>query len=211
MGAFANDVSTLSSLGGVVRTVGATVMHFHSGWSGPTECFGHEGYYAGDGRYRYVGHQQDRRALGQENRTIWNVKPDHSVSPKSVAISGRQRKQGVPKDGASANRSRGSKEQTGPRSNASANDDEAKLNAERGPGEVAAEPDRVPEEKTEAKTEAGTSLQWPPNRTVRFPKPDQLVSSGSGQRKASRTTASGMAPTPHWCPLGLTPNQRRKI
>jgi hypothetical protein len=32
-------------------------MHFYPGWLGPTEGFIHRGYYAGDGRYRYVGHQ----------------------------------------------------------------------------------------------------------------------------------------------------------
>jgi hypothetical protein len=37
------------------------LMHFHLGWSGPAEGFGHGGYYAGDGRYRSVGRQQDRR------------------------------------------------------------------------------------------------------------------------------------------------------
>jgi hypothetical protein len=31
-------------------------MHFHPGWSGPTEGFGRIGYYTGDGHYRYVGH-----------------------------------------------------------------------------------------------------------------------------------------------------------
>jgi hypothetical protein len=32
-------------------------MHIHPGWSGPTEGFGHGGYYVGDGCYRYIGHQ----------------------------------------------------------------------------------------------------------------------------------------------------------
>jgi hypothetical protein len=34
---------------------------------------------------------------------------------------------------------------------------------------------------------------------------------GSGQKKASKTTALGMAPAPHWCSPGLTPSQRRRI
>jgi hypothetical protein len=32
-------------------------MHFHPGWSGPSEGFGHGGYYTGDGCYMSVGHQ----------------------------------------------------------------------------------------------------------------------------------------------------------
>jgi hypothetical protein len=63
----------------------------------------------------------------------------------------------VPKDGASASRSRGSQDYIGPRSKASANNDKVKPDVEKGLGEVAAEPYRVPEEKTEAKIEAGTS------------------------------------------------------
>jgi hypothetical protein len=38
-------------------------MPFHPGWSGPAEDFGYSGYYAGDDRYRHVGHQQDSRIL----------------------------------------------------------------------------------------------------------------------------------------------------
>jgi hypothetical protein len=55
-------------------------MHFHPGWSGPTQGFDHGGYYIGDGRYEHAGHQQDRRASGQENRTVWNAKTDHLIS-----------------------------------------------------------------------------------------------------------------------------------
>jgi hypothetical protein len=76
---------------------------------------------------------------------------------------------------------------------------------------VAAEQDRVPEAKIETKIEAETCSQWPPNRTVRFPKLDHLVSLGSEQKKASRTTAPRTAPTPYWCPPGLMPRQRRRI
>jgi hypothetical protein len=39
------------------------LMHFHLGWPGPVEGFGHRGYYAGDDRYIHAGHQQDMRAL----------------------------------------------------------------------------------------------------------------------------------------------------
>jgi hypothetical protein len=55
-------------------------MHFHPGWSGPTQGFDHGGYYVGDGRYRHIGHQQSRGASGQENRTVRNAKLDHPVS-----------------------------------------------------------------------------------------------------------------------------------
>jgi hypothetical protein len=102
----------------------------------------------------------------------------------------------VPKDGASGSRSGGRQDQTGPRSETSANNDKTKPGTEKGPREVVAKPDRVLEEKIEAKTEAWTSSQRPPNRTTRFPKPDHSISSGSGPRKASRTTVPGMAPTP---------------
>jgi hypothetical protein len=64
-------------------------MHFHSGWLGPTQCFGHEGYYAGDDRYRHIGHQQDRRALGQENRIVWNAKLDHPIFLEVAATPSR--------------------------------------------------------------------------------------------------------------------------
>jgi hypothetical protein len=42
-------------------------MHFHPGWLGPSEGFGHGGYYAGDGHYGSISHQQSRRNLRQEN------------------------------------------------------------------------------------------------------------------------------------------------
>jgi hypothetical protein len=38
-------------------------MHFHPGWSGPAEDFGHGGYYTGDDCYGSVDHQHDRKAL----------------------------------------------------------------------------------------------------------------------------------------------------
>jgi hypothetical protein len=85
----------------------------------------------------------------------------------------------VLKDGSSANRSRSSQGQIGVRSETSAND-EAKLDMEKGPKEVAVEQDRVPGTEVETKIEAGTSSQQPPKRTVQFPKPDHLISSISG-------------------------------
>jgi hypothetical protein len=72
-------------------------MDFYPGWSGPIEGFGHEGYYAGDGHYRYVSHQQHTWASRQENRIVQNSKSDHPVSPKTAAVSGHQCEQGVPR------------------------------------------------------------------------------------------------------------------
>jgi hypothetical protein len=112
------------------------------------------------------------------------------------------------KDGSSADERGSSHGRTWSRSKTS-NNDEAKPDAEKSLEEVAAEQDRVPEAKIETKIEAGTCLQWPPNRIVWFPKLDHLVSLGSEQKKASRTTAPRTAPTPYWCPPGLTPRQRR--
>jgi hypothetical protein len=54
--------------------------HFHPGWSRPTQGFGHGGYYAGDGRYEHVGHQQGRGASGLKNWIVQNTKLDHLVS-----------------------------------------------------------------------------------------------------------------------------------
>jgi hypothetical protein len=89
--------------------------------------------------------------------------------------------------------------------------DKAKLDAEKSLEEMVAEQDRVLQAKVETKTEARTSSQWSPNWTIRFPKLDHSFCLGSGQKKASRTFAPGMAPAPHWCPPGLMPNQRRRI
>jgi hypothetical protein len=36
-------------------------MHFHPRWSALAEGFGYGGYYTGDGRYKYIGHQQDNK------------------------------------------------------------------------------------------------------------------------------------------------------
>jgi hypothetical protein len=65
-------------------------MHFHSGWSGPSQGFGHEGYYTGDNRYGHVSHQQGRKASGQENQTVHNAKSDHLISQEEAATPGRQ-------------------------------------------------------------------------------------------------------------------------
>jgi hypothetical protein len=48
-------------------------MHFHPGWSGPAEGFGHGGYYAGDNRYGYIVHQQDKKT-GQSRMPNWIIR-----------------------------------------------------------------------------------------------------------------------------------------
>jgi hypothetical protein len=62
----------------------------------------------------------------------------------------------LPKDGSSTDGSGGNC-QTGPRSEASANNDKAKPEVEKCPEVVATEQNMVPEEKAETKIEAGTS------------------------------------------------------
>jgi hypothetical protein len=138
-------------------------MHFHPGWSGPTEGFGYRGYYTGDDNYRYVGHQQDRRTSGQENRIVQNGKSDHPVSSTAATVPGCQHEQGALNDGSSVDRSRSNQGQSGPRGKTSVND-EANPDTEKGPKEVVAEQDRVP--GAETKTEAATSSQRPPSWTV---------------------------------------------
>jgi hypothetical protein len=85
----------------------------------------------------------------------------------------------VPEDVSSIDGSGGNQDQTGPRSGTSA-DDEVKPDTERGPEEVAAEQYKVPGARTEARTDAETSSQQPPNWTIRFPKLDHLVSAVLG-------------------------------
>jgi hypothetical protein len=131
-------------------------MHFHVGWLGPTQGFGHGGYYTGDGCYGYVGHQQDRRASGQENQIVQNTKPDHSVSPKAATAPGHRHEQEAPKDRSSADQLGSSHERTGPGSKSSTNG-KAKPDARKSQEEVATEQDRVPEVKEEIRIEARAS------------------------------------------------------
>jgi hypothetical protein len=77
-------------------------MHFNLGWSGPTQGFSHGGYYVGDGYYGYIGHQQNRRASGQENWIVWNAKLGHPVSQEVAIAPSLWHKQEVLKDGSSA-------------------------------------------------------------------------------------------------------------
>jgi hypothetical protein len=113
-------------------------MHFHPGWSGPVESFDHEGYYARNDRYKYVNHQQDRRASGQENQIVQNTKPDHSVSPKAATAPGHRHEQEVPKDRSSVDQLGSSHERTRPGSKSSTNG-KAKPDARKSQEEVAAE------------------------------------------------------------------------
>jgi hypothetical protein len=142
-------------------------MHFHPGWSGPTEVFGHGGYYTGDGRYESVGHQEDRKASRKKNRTVRNAKLDHPVSPKAIAASGQQHKQWVPKAVSSADGSGGNQDQIGLRSETSA-DDEAKHSTEKGPEEIAEKQNKAPSEEREIKAKIVVSSQHQPNRTTQF-------------------------------------------
>jgi hypothetical protein len=64
--------------------------------------FGYGGYYIGDDRYGHVGHQQDRRALGQENQIVQNVELNHLISLKIVVALVHHHEQGAPKDGSFA-------------------------------------------------------------------------------------------------------------
>jgi hypothetical protein len=111
---------------------------FHPGWLEPVEGFGSGGFYAGDDHYGYVGHQQDRGAPEQENRTVRNAKSDHPVSQGAVAAPSHWRKQKALKDGPSADQPAGSQGRTGPRNNSST-DGKAKPNAKKSLEEVAAE------------------------------------------------------------------------
>jgi hypothetical protein len=131
-------------------------MHFHPRWSGLAESFGHGGYYTRDGRYKYVGHQQDRRASGHENWIVQNAKLDHPVSPKTVAAPTHRHKQEAPKDRSSVDEPGTSQGRTWSRSETSASD-EAKPDMEKSLEGVAAEQDRVSEAKVETKTEVGIS------------------------------------------------------
>jgi hypothetical protein len=172
----------------------------------PLTCRRH----VGDGRYRHVGHQQDRRASDRENQTVQSTKPDHPISQEAVAAPSHQHELEASKSGSSANQSGGSQGQTRLRSEISV-DGEAKPDVERSLEEVAAKQNKVSGVKTETRMEAGTSLRQPQNRTVRFPKLDHPVSIAPGQKRPSRTTTPRIAPAPCWCPPGLTPSQRRSI
>jgi hypothetical protein len=164
----------------------------------------------GDGRYGHVGHQQDRRASGQENQTVQNAKLDHLISQEAAAAPDHQHELEASKSGSSADQSRGSQGKTRPRIKILA-DGEAKPDVEKNLEEVAVEQSKILGAKTKIRTEAGTSSWQPQNWTVRFPKPNHSVSVASSQKQPSRTTVPRIAPAPRWCPPRLTPSQRRRI
>jgi hypothetical protein len=86
-----------------------------------------------------------------------------------------------------------------------------KPDAEKSPGKAATEQSKVLGVKKKTKIDVGTSSWQPQNWTIQFPKPDHPVSAASGQKKASKTTAPGTAPTPRWFTPSLIPSQRRRI
>jgi hypothetical protein len=104
----------------------------------------------------------------------------------------------------------GSQEKTGSGSKFSANG-KVRPDAEKNSEEAAAEQSRVPGVKTETRAEAGTSSRQPQNWTVWFSKSNHPVSAASGQKRPSKTTVPRIAPTPQWCPPGLTPSRRRRV
>jgi hypothetical protein len=113
-------------------------MHFHPGWSGPAEGFGHGGYYTGDGCYEYVDHQQDSKTPRQENQMVQNPKLDGLVSLKVLVAPEQQSEREVLKDRSYVDQLESSQGQTVPMSISSANG-EAKPDAERKSEEVVVE------------------------------------------------------------------------
>jgi hypothetical protein len=109
----------------------------------------------------------------------------------------------VPEDVSFVDGSRGNRDQTGPRSGTSA-DDEVKHDMEKGPKEIAAKQNKAQGEEIDIRAEVVNSSQQQSNRTVWFGKPDNPVSLGSVQKGVSKSTTPRTALAPHWCPLGLT-------
>jgi hypothetical protein len=164
-------------------------MHFHPGWSRPTQGFGHGGYYAGDDRYKHVDHQHDRKSSGQENWTIRNAKPNHPVSGEATVVPNHQQEQKAP-TGASVDQLGCSQGHARPGSESSTNS-EVKPDVETSTEEVASKQHRIAEIKPKTRTKAGTSSQQHQNQTARFSKLDHPVSTASSQKQASRTTSPG--------------------
>jgi hypothetical protein len=165
MGTSADDVPTLSSLGGVVRTMDTTTDALPPKMVRTCSGFGHGGFSVEDDRYRHVSHQQDRRASGQKNQTIQNTKPDHSVSQEAATASGLQHELEPSKSGSFADQSGGNQGQTRPRSETSANG-KAKPEVDRNLEEAVAEQNEISGTNIEIRTKAGTSLQQPQNWIV---------------------------------------------
>jgi hypothetical protein len=77
---------------------------------------------------------------------------------------------------------------------------------EKGLEEVSMEQYKAQGMNTEIRGKAGASSQQHQNQIVWFGKLEHLISPGSVQKGNLRTTTPRMAPTPWWCPLGLTPS-----
>jgi hypothetical protein len=141
---------------------------------------------------------------------VQNAKPDHPVSLKIAEGPRQPCKQRVLKVEVYVDGSGGSQDQTGPRGKTLAND-RTEQDLEIGPERVAVKQEKAQGKKKEINTEAGSSFQQQQNQTFWFGKPEHLVSPGQVQKGTSRMTIPGTVPGPRWCPLGLTPNQRRRI
>jgi hypothetical protein len=138
MGASADDVPTLSSLDGVVRSMGTTTDALPPGMV--RTCSGffcHGGYYVRDGCYRHIGHQHGREASGQKKQTVRNVKLDHPVSQEATASLGRQQGQRAPNE-PPVDHQGGSIEKMGLENKSSAND-EVKSDAGKNPEQATTE------------------------------------------------------------------------
>jgi hypothetical protein len=85
----------------------------------------------------------------------------------------------VPKALSSADELRGNQDQTGSRSETSA-DDEVKHSMEKGLEAIAKKQNKAPSEEIEIKAKVVASSKQQPNWTVRFAKPDHPISLGSG-------------------------------
>jgi hypothetical protein len=127
-------------------------MHFHLGWLGLASGFGHRGYHTRDGHYTSVGQQQTRQA----NRTIQNAKPDHLVPPETTEAPGQPHKQSM-RGSEDARRSGGNRDQTGPRSETSA-DDEAKHSTTKVLEEIAEKQNKAQGEEIDIRAEAVVSF-----------------------------------------------------
>jgi hypothetical protein len=130
-------------------------MHFHPGWLGPAQGFGHGGYYTKDGYYGHIGHQQGREALGQENWTVQNAKSDHPISYEVETTHGHQQGQRAPNE-PHVHHLGDSQEKTGPENKSSAND-EVKSDVRKNPKEATTEQCKVLGAKTETRIEIGTN------------------------------------------------------
>jgi hypothetical protein len=109
-----------------------------------------------------------------------------------------------------AQRSGGNKDQIGPRSETSA-DDEAKHDTEKALEEVAVKQNKAQGKETYIKAEAVASSQQQPNQTVRFGKLDHPISPRLVQKGVLKTIVPGTPPSSRWCPPGLMLSQRRRI